>query len=66
MSGGSIKSARPAAACCAAADQAALLRLWSARGITDLSTLHLVEVGCGTGGNLASRHGSSTIILERE
>lgn len=32
--------------------QAALLRLWAARGITDLSALRLVEVGCGTGGNL--------------
>ena len=32
--------------------QAALLRLWSQRGIDDLSTLRLVEVGCGTGGNL--------------
>ena len=32
--------------------QAALLRLWVARGITDLSALRLVEVGCGTGGNL--------------
>lgn len=32
--------------------QAALLRLWAQRGITDLSALHLVEVGCGSGGNL--------------
>jgi SAM-dependent methyltransferase len=32
--------------------QAALLRLWAARGITDLSALRLVEVGCGSGGNL--------------
>lgn len=32
--------------------QAALLRLWAAKGITDLSALRLVEVGCGTGGNL--------------
>jgi SAM-dependent methyltransferase len=32
--------------------QAALLRLWAQRGITDLSALRLVEVGCGTGGNL--------------
>ena len=32
--------------------QAALLRLWAARGIMDLSALRLVEVGCGSGGNL--------------
>jgi SAM-dependent methyltransferase len=32
--------------------QAALLRLWAARGVTDLSALRLVEVGCGSGGNL--------------
>ncbi len=32
--------------------QAALLRLWAQRGVTDLSSLRLVEVGCGTGGNL--------------
>jgi SAM-dependent methyltransferase len=32
--------------------QAALLRLWVARGITDLSGLRLAEVGCGSGGNL--------------
>jgi len=32
--------------------QAALLRLWAQRGITDLAALRLVEVGCGSGGNL--------------
>ena len=32
--------------------QRALLRLLAANGITDLSALRLLEVGCGTGGNL--------------
>ena len=32
--------------------QRALLRLLAAHGITDLSTLRLLEVGCGSGGNL--------------
>jgi SAM-dependent methyltransferase len=32
--------------------QAAVLRRFAAQGITDLAALRLVEVGCGTGGNL--------------
>ena len=32
--------------------QRALLRLLAAQGITDLSSLRLTEVGCGSGGNL--------------
>jgi SAM-dependent methyltransferase len=32
--------------------QRALLGLFAARGITDLSSLRLTEVGCGSGGNL--------------
>ncbi len=32
--------------------QRALLRLLAARGLTDPSSLRLIEVGCGTGGNL--------------
>ncbi len=32
--------------------QAAILRLWARRGVHELATLRLVEVGCGTGGNL--------------
>ena len=32
--------------------QRALLRMFAARGITDLATHRLVEVGCGSGGNL--------------
>lgn len=32
--------------------QRALLRLWQQLGVSDLSALRLVEVGCGCGGNL--------------
>ena len=32
--------------------QRALLRLFAAQGLSDLSTLRLTEVGCGAGGNL--------------
>ena len=32
--------------------QRALLRLFAAQGVSDLSALRLAEVGCGTGGNL--------------
>ena len=32
--------------------QRAMLRLFRQRGLSELSTLHLLEVGCGAGGNL--------------
>jgi SAM-dependent methyltransferase len=42
----------PAALMATQERQRAMLRLWSEFGLTDLPRLHVLEVGCGDGGNL--------------